>query len=208
MFTHEALWNGVERIAARRGWTLSRLATVAGLDATALNRSKRVGNDGKPRWPSMATIAKLLGATNISLTEFCRMIEDGDAVESSTAPRRGHVLLVDDDRLFRESSAERLRAAGYTVHQAPGHRDALDLLDEGRPIDLLCTDVVMPDGMGGLALARLARARRPGLKVLYVTGYDIGMREELKAIVLRKPVQPEALLSEVERIIAQRPMSQ
>jgi CheY-like chemotaxis protein len=206
MFSHESLWDGVERVAARQGWTLSRLASIAGLDPTALNRSKRFGSDGKPRWPSMATVAKLLTATNIPLSEFCRMIEGGGAVEAP-AVRRGHVLLVDDDRLFRETTAERLRGAGYAVHEAPGHRDALDLLDEGRPFDLLCTDLVMPEGMGGLALARLARARRPSLKVLYVTGYDVGLRQDTDAIVLRKPVQPESLLVEVERIMALRPNS-
>ena len=206
MFSHEALWDGVERVATRQGWTLSRLASVAGLDPTALNRSKRFGSDGKPRWPSMATIAKLLKAANIPFSEFCRMMEEGRPVDVP-AVRHGHVLLVDDDRLFRETAAERLRGAGYAVQQAPGHRDALDLLDEGRPFDLLCTDLVMPEGMGGLALARLARARRPSLKVLYVTGYDIGSRDDQNAVVLRKPVQPESLLVEVERIMGLRPNS-
>lgn len=206
MFTHEALWQGVERLASKRGWSLSRLATLAGLDPTALNRSKRFGADGKPRWPSMATVAKLLTATNLSLSEFCRLVETGG--EAETAPvRRGHVLLVDDDQLFREASAEQLRAAGYLVHPVPGHRDALDLLEDGRPVDLLCTDIVMPEGLGGLALARLARARRPGLKILYVTGYDLGTRHDVNAPVLRKPVQPEVLLSEVERKIALHPNS-
>ena len=203
MFSHQALWEGVERIAARRGWTLSRLATIAGLDPTALNRSKRFGNDGKPRWPSMATVAKLLAATNITLTEFCRMVESTEEGDSA-ALHRGHVLLVDDDGMFRQLSAERLRAAGYTVHQAPGHRDALDLLEDGRPVDLLCTDIVMPEGMGGLALARMARARRPNLKILYVTGYNVPVREELNAQVLRKPLLPQDLVSEVERLITVR----
>jgi len=152
MFSHEALWDGVERVAARQGWTLSRLASIAGLDPTALNRSKRFGSDGKPRWPSMATVAKLLTATNIPLSEFCRMIEGGGAVEAP-AVRRGHVLLVDHD------------------------------------------------------LARLAPARRPDLKVLHVTSYDVGLRQDTGAIVLRKPVQSESLLVEVERIMASRPNS-
>jgi CheY-like chemotaxis protein len=207
MFTHEALWGGVERVAARQGWTLSRLAMVAGLDPTALNRSKRFGADGKPRWPSMSTVAKLLAATNIPLSEFCHMVETGDDPVAAAAKRRGHVLLVDDDRLFREASAEQLRAAGYVVDQAPDHRDALDLLDGGRPVDVLCTDIVMPEGMGGLALARLARARRPGLKILYVTGYDIAARHDVNGLVLRKPVLPQDLLSGVERMIALRPNS-
>jgi two-component system cell cycle response regulator CpdR len=205
MFTHEALWQGIDRVAERQGWTLSRLATIAGLDATALNRSKRFGTDAKPRWPSMSTIAKLLAATNMPLSEFCRLVETGE--EPAAPTRRGHVLLVDDDQLFREASAEQLRAAGYIVHQAPGHRDALDLLEDGRPVDLLCTDIVMPEGMGGLALARLARARRPGLKILYITGYEIAARHEFRGLVLRKPVRPQDLLSEVERMIALRPNS-
>ena len=75
MFSHDALWGAIERLARRRGWTLCRLATRAGLAPTAFDRSRRFTADGRPRWPSLATIAKLLDATDVRFTEFCRMVE-------------------------------------------------------------------------------------------------------------------------------------
>jgi CheY-like chemotaxis protein len=207
MFTHQQVWDAIEALARARGWSLSRLAVRAGLDPTALNRSKRAGFDGKPRWPSTETLAKLLSATDITLGAFCRLVERApEAAEA--APReqaeavRGNVLLVEDDAFFRESSAKGLRQAGFTVHTAADHRGALDILDDERPIDVMCTDVVMPDGLGGVALARLARLRRPNLKIIYVTGYEIpGLADHAKAPVLQKPVMASQLVAEIGRLI-------
>jgi len=206
MFTHQQVWDAIEALARARGWSLSRLAVRAGLDPTALNRSKRAGFDGKPRWPSTETLAKLLSATDITLGEFCRLVERApEAAEAG--PReaqtlRGNVLLVEDDAFFRESSAKGLRQAGFTVHTAADHRGALDILDDERPIDVMCTDVVMPDGLGGVALARLARLRRPNLKIIYVTGYEIpGLADHAKAPVLQKPVMASQLVAEIGRLI-------
>jgi CheY-like chemotaxis protein len=207
MFTHQQVWDAIEALARGRGWSLSRLAVRAGLDPTALNRSKRAGFDGKPRWPSTETLAKLLSATDISLGEFCRLVErapelTGEAPREQTQAARGNVLLVEDDAFFRESSAKGLRQAGFTVHIAADHRGALDILDDERPIDVMCTDVVMPDGLGGVALARLARMRRPGLKIIYVTGYEIpGLANHAKGPVLQKPIMTSQLVAEIGRLI-------
>jgi CheY-like chemotaxis protein len=205
MFTHQQVWDAIEVLARTRGWSLSRLAVRAGLDPTALNRSKRTGLDGKPRWPSTETLAKLLSATDVSLGEFCRMVErapESDAPREAGHNLRGNVLLVEDDAFFRESSAKGLRQAGFTVHIAADHRGALDILDDDRPIDVMCTDIVMPEGLGGVALARLARLRRPNLKVIYVTGYEIpGLADHAKGPVLQKPVMTSQLVAEIGRLI-------
>jgi CheY-like chemotaxis protein len=205
MFTHQQVWDAIEALARARGWSLSRLAVRAGLDPTALNRSKRAGFDGKPRWPSTETLAKLLSATETTLGEFCRVVERAPAAEGErpqSQPMRGNVLLVEDDAFFRESSAKGLRQAGYVVHIAADHRGALDILDDERPIDVMCTDVVMPDGLGGVALARLARLRRPNLKVIYVTGYEIpGLADHAKGPVLQKPIMTSQLVAEIGRLL-------
>ena len=207
MFTHQQVWDAIEALARGRGWSLSRLAVRSGLDPTALNKSKRTGFDGKPRWPSTETLAKLLSATETPLGEFCRLVEHASEAESDGAatqahPLRGNVLLVEDDAFFRESSARGLRQAGYTVHIAADHRGALDILDDERPIDVLCTDVVMPNGLGGVALARLARQRRPNLKIIYVTGYEIpGLSDHAKGPVLQKPIMPSMLVAEIGRLL-------
>ena len=84
----------------------------------------------------------------------------------------GHerVLVVEDDELVRQHACSELRALGYQVLAADSGRAALALLDQHEDIDLLFTDVVMP-GMSGSALADAAREKRPGLRVLYTSGY-------------------------------------
>jgi CheY-like chemotaxis protein len=64
-----------------------------------------------------------------------------------------------------------LRELGYTVLEAINGRAALDVLQSHDRVDLLFTDVVLPDGMHGRNLAEEAERRRPGIKVLYTTGY-------------------------------------
>ena len=72
---HERLWAAIDAIAARHGLTPSGLARRAGLDATAFNKSKRFTVDGRPRWPSTESIAKILGATGSDLGELVRLID-------------------------------------------------------------------------------------------------------------------------------------
>jgi phage repressor protein C with HTH and peptisase S24 domain len=70
MWSHEAVWSAIDALAARHGLSPSGLAKKAGLDPTAFNPSKRHGGDGRPRWPSTESIAKVLAATGESLEGF------------------------------------------------------------------------------------------------------------------------------------------
>jgi CheY-like chemotaxis protein len=81
------------------------------------------------------------------------------------------VLLVEDDRLVRHYVAEQLESLGYRVLLAENGAAALPMVQQGDAIDLLLTDVIMP-GMSGRELADAARVLRPGLKVLYCSGYS------------------------------------
>jgi len=76
----------------------------------------------------------------------------------------GRVLLVDDDDGFRYAAAEALEEAGFAVSAAPDYRQALEILEGDLPVDLLVTDVYMPERIHGFALARMARMRRLGSK--------------------------------------------
>jgi CheY-like chemotaxis protein len=88
------------------------------------------------------------------------------------APARGEmILVVEDHEPLREHSSEILRELGYAVIEAPNGPAALALLDQFPQARLLFTDVVLPEGMNGRQLADEAMRRRPGLKVLYTTGY-------------------------------------
>ena len=112
-------------------------------------------------------------------------------------------ILVDDDQICGDAIARALRAAGFEVSLAPDYRLALEDLESTRSIDLLITDIVMPDRVNGVALSRMARMRRPGLKVIYLTGYDIpGVADEAIGPVLRKPIDDDRLVAEAKRALA------
>ncbi|MFO1112551.1 MAG: helix-turn-helix transcriptional regulator [Rhodospirillales bacterium] len=64
------IWNAIDRLASDHGLSASGLAKKAGLDATTFNKSKRKTRDGKERWPSTESVAKILSATGASLNEF------------------------------------------------------------------------------------------------------------------------------------------
>ena len=93
--------------------------------------------------------------------------------ELAAAPR-GHpreiVLVVEDEERVRGLAVEALRDLGYTVLHADSGPAALQMLDDGQDVTLLFTDIVMPE-MTGRQLAEQALQRRPGLKVIYTTGY-------------------------------------
>ena len=70
MLSHEQIWGALDRLAERHDLTPSGLARRAGLDPTSFNKSKRLSADGRLRWPSTESIAKVLEATRSSMEEF------------------------------------------------------------------------------------------------------------------------------------------
>ena len=99
--------------------------------------------------------------------------------------------------------ARLLRSEGHEVEQVRDFGLALKRLTADEPLDLLLTDIVMPNTVNGIALSRMARMRRPDLKILYMTGYDLsGAENEALGPILRKPVSGECLVAEVKRLLA------
>ena len=97
-----------------------------------------------------------------------------------------------------------LSRAGFAVIVAPDYENALELLESDRTIDLLLTDIVMPQ-VHGFALARMARVRRPSLRILYMSGYnDLPQHERGMAFgkVIEKPSESETLIAEVRAALA------
>ena len=72
--THEELWHGIVKLAESKQMSCSGLARFAGLDATTFNKSKRFSKYGQPRWPSTYSLAKVLNATGITITEFIQFM--------------------------------------------------------------------------------------------------------------------------------------
>jgi phage repressor protein C with HTH and peptisase S24 domain len=70
MLTHSQVWSALDRLARAHGLSASALARRAGLDPTTFNRSKRLAADGRPRWPSTESLAKVLAATGTPLDVF------------------------------------------------------------------------------------------------------------------------------------------
>jgi PAS domain S-box-containing protein len=99
--------------------------------------------------------------------------QPGAAVERyrNEASAQGTILLVEDDELVRQYARQSLAGMGYTVLAAATGAEALAILRERDDIVLLFTDIVMPGGMSGRELVDVAQRERPGLKVLYTSGY-------------------------------------
>ncbi|MCA9489942.1 MAG: PAS domain S-box protein [Myxococcales bacterium] len=122
------------------------------------------------------------------------------------APRQGTILVVDDDPAVLATTARVLKSAGYEVLAAHGPEEAVALSQIHRGgIDLLVTDVVMPK-MGGVDLAERLTVGRPGLKVLFASGYTenaIVHHGVLEPGIhfIAKPFTPAALRARVDQVL-------
>jgi len=74
MLSHQQIWQAIDGLAKRHGLSASGLARRAGLDPTTFNRSKRIAADGRLRWPSTESVAKVLDATGASIHEFLALV--------------------------------------------------------------------------------------------------------------------------------------
>ena len=89
MLSHERVWAAIDALAERYSLSASGLAKRAGLDSTAFNKSKRQSADGRPRWPSTESLAKIIEATGASLDEFLGLVEGKPRQPSGALPRQG-----------------------------------------------------------------------------------------------------------------------
>ena len=116
------------------------------------------------------------------------------------------VLVVDDDSAVREVTAEILGELGYRVIEAGSGGDALHLLEHEDRIDVMLVDFAMP-GMNGAEVAREARARRPEVPILFVTGYaDTAALEQAgEGGILRKPYLERELAAKLRAVLRASP---
>lgn len=107
-----------------------------------------------------------------------------------------HILLVEDEALLRELVMELLLDAGYRVSEAGDGTTGLEVLQSDQPIDVLLSDIKLPD-IDGYRVAEAGRALRPGLKVILMTGYAPSpLPQTLQSVVyrvLQKPFSLETL---------------
>ncbi|KAA0678912.1 hybrid sensor histidine kinase/response regulator [Azospirillum brasilense] len=119
-------------------------------------------------------------------------------------PVPGTVLVVEDEPIVRMLLVEALRDQGSTVLEAEDGNEALTILASPKGIDLLVTDVGLP-GISGQRIAEVARTLRPGLKVMFLTGYayDVVMKGPLEphTRLLAKPIAIDQFLTQVNAML-------
>jgi PAS domain S-box-containing protein len=126
------------------------------------------------------------------------------------APRGSEtILVVEDDDMVRQYVCNQIGGLGYHYIETEAADRALDLIGGHTKIDLLFTDVIMPGDMNGKQLAQAARALRPGLKVLYTSGYSDGVfsqddRMDQTVHLLNKPYQRLELARKIRQVLSSR----
>jgi len=115
--------------------------------------------------------------------------------DGSNDAARGTILLVDDNADVADVKAMILREYGYQVKLATDAEQALSMVSDGEPTDIVVSDIVMPGKLNGVDLARVLRKRFPELPVLLTTGYsaEAGHASQEGFTILPKPYRPEVL---------------
>jgi PAS domain S-box-containing protein len=142
--------------------------------------------------------------------------EPGDPVESlavvTVHGTRARVLLVDDDAIVREVMAELMETSGFVVLQADCATDAFKVLNGGADVDILVSDLSMPD-MDGVTLIKEAQRLRQGLPAILLTGFATNAAELAVGgamsgafSLLRKPVQAQHLAERVAALLEAVPV--
>jgi PAS domain S-box-containing protein len=136
-----------------------------------------------------------------------RMINTAEAdADAPTAERKaGSVLITEDDPDVLTVSVETLRLLGYEVYSAANAAEAMTILRRDVPIDVLFTDVVMPNGMNGIDLVREARRLRPEIRALLCSGYSRdGIQTDESTSFLTKPYMIADLARELASLMSKR----
>ncbi|MFN4090821.1 MAG: S24 family peptidase [Alphaproteobacteria bacterium] len=178
MLRHVDVWNAIDSLAKRKGMSPSGLAKRAGLDATTFNKSKRTTRDGKLRWPSTESVAKVLAATGTTMGEFLADIIRAEG-----------------------NSLQRIPVIGYTQAGAAGFFD-----DAGYPVGSGWDEIAFPDvsDPNAYALAVAGDSMKPVYRDgdLVVVSPNSSIRRGDRVVV--KTVEGEVMAKELVRRTAKR----
>lgn len=122
---HSEIWQGLDRLAEKHGLSASGLAKLAGLDATAFNRSKRESKDGRPRWPSTESISRALEAVGAGFDEFATLVAGRSNL---TAPLIG-LAQAGSDGFFDDAGFPRDTGWDQVRFPGTGNEDGLYALE-------------------------------------------------------------------------------
>jgi CheY-like chemotaxis protein len=134
---------------------------------------------------------------------------DREQTEHAQTARRRHVLVVDDSAQGREALARYLELNAFVVHVASGGLAAADILNQEPVMDVVVTDLVLPD-LDGREVARLAKQRTPPPLVVLITGWGVDSHpEDLMAsgidLLFYKPIDVRELLKKIDEALPSEP---
>jgi signal transduction histidine kinase len=165
-------------------------------------------------WIEVATQPGIGSTFSVFLPACDQAPDAAPTSEAAAQLQRGNgesVLIVEDEPIVREMARMTLEQGGFRVFEAADGPQALELWKKRRaPIELVVTDMVMPNGLTGCQLARELQSRDPHLRIVYTSGYSSEvLRQEPVALTadnfLPKPYDPSSLLNTVRRSLDQRP---
>jgi CheY-like chemotaxis protein len=151
----------------------------------------------------------LLGTTvrlYVPVSEGDSVIEAEVAAVVSPTGRGERILVIEDDAIVRMLILETLAEFGYVADEAQDAKSATPRIEDGRRLDLLISDVGLPGGMNGRQIADYARTLRPGLKVLFITGYAEGAAVRSDALppgmeMITKPFSVAGLTAKINGLL-------
>jgi CheY-like chemotaxis protein len=148
------------------------------------------------------TVSFLLPAADAAAGAAAPTFIDREAPRTLTS---GTVLLVEDDLAVAELTAALLEHAGYRVEMAHSGATALHMLRQGRNVDVVFSDVVMPGSMDGIELARCVRKEFPSVPVLLTTGFGDRTFDvhEIGIQLITKPYDPVEVMATIDRLIVE-----
>jgi signal transduction histidine kinase/ActR/RegA family two-component response regulator len=122
------------------------------------------------------------------------------------------ILVVEDEEDVRSSTCGILSALGYDVLEAHDAARAVEIIDSGRQLDLVFSDVIMPGPVSALELAEVVRQKQPHVQILYTSGYAEGVlahegKLDASVNLLRKPYHPDALGARIRHLLRRSAVS-
>lgn len=190
MFSHKHIWSAIDALAARYGHSPSGLARAAGLDPTTFNKSKRLGPQGRLRWPSTESLSKILLVTGASIEDFVALLSRGaakapsrmvpflklkDLAKKKAFDGEGKLALKAWERLsFPDLNDDTAFAIEVTDDAAAPVFCAGDVIVVSPAAELRKGDRVLVKTADGWALMRLVRRTAKKVELKSLNGVDGG----------------------------------
>ena len=205
MLSHEQVWAAIDALAERHALSVSGLARRAGLDSTAFNKSKRHSADGRPRWPSTESLAKIMEATGASFRELIELVEAFRS-DASPPPRRRTAPTLPLMGRAQAGTGGYFDDAGFPVGQGLEEIDPPAEAGEGAYALKVSGDSMMPLYRDGdILIVQPGASLRKGDRVVAKTRGGEVMAKVLAArpsetvtLTSLNPVYPDRALSLVE----------